>query len=294
VEQAARRERAARPETAARPKEAAAVIVPDEAAMEEARTVLDFLKHIPPDAPPLVSVAAPLALPTDKRVEIPRAHRWTPADLPWLTSVHTGWGLELRVLNISASGMLVESYSKFVPNRSTEFRLSGPSTNLVVPARVVRSEIGMFDAKGVKFHAAAAFHHKLQLVPESKDLPALLDAPSGLSRTQALAELRLRMAVELAGGEDVALVREMFEGELRRLLPALQIKIGSEPLKPAESHESIYFTVPNAGDPRAVLQVIFGPDHRPAPEEFRFLKEAAAAAAVFAPYDDGTASNNSW
>src|SRR5262249_12916906 len=60
-----------------------------------------------------------------------RAHRWERSDLPWLSSVKLPWGLEVRLLNISSSGVLVESGSKLAAGSVLAFHLSGPNKNLV-------------------------------------------------------------------------------------------------------------------------------------------------------------------
>jgi hypothetical protein len=65
--------------------------------------------------------------------------------------------LDARVVNISKSGVLIESPTKLSTNTLTEFKLRKQEQNLVVRARIVRSEIAEVTARGVKYHAAAVF-----------------------------------------------------------------------------------------------------------------------------------------
>jgi CheY-like chemotaxis protein len=227
----------------------------------------------------ILAIVPPILGPVAARP--PRARRWAPADLPWLRSVQTAWGLQVRVLNISGSGMLVESSSKLAPGSSTEFSLSGPDTEVVMPARVVRSEVAVVDCKGVKYHTAAEFDGGLDhLFREGPDASTGRWATPG-----ALADLLVRVSVEIGRGLDAAAVRAIFEQGLRRLVPAREIRIREVPMAPIDDTESIYFTVPDGGASRSILQATFEPNYQPAADEFTLLRAAAAAAAIVLLYE---------
>ena len=110
-------------------------------------------------AAPLVESPAsvePLALALLSSGTRKRAPRWSLSDLPWLSSVKLPWGQHLRLLNISSSGMLVESGIRLSLGSATSFKISGPELALVVPARVVRCRPTV-DSLGVTYETAAAF-----------------------------------------------------------------------------------------------------------------------------------------
>ena len=106
-----------------------------------------------------------------------RAHRWSPADVPWLTSVTVQWGLELQLVNVSNSGLLIESRFRFTPGESVEIQLWGRTWShnhlqpvrpaFVLPARIVRSHVGAAGGRGVRFQAAAAFKSRVNLPASS-------------------------------------------------------------------------------------------------------------------------------
>src|SRR6185295_11153040 len=77
--------------------------------------------------------AAHAAVSVTRRVRRQRAQRWSRAELPWLSSAMTSTGVELQVVNISRTGLLAQSASKFEPNSSVEVRLCGAQTNLSIP-----------------------------------------------------------------------------------------------------------------------------------------------------------------
>src|SRR6202035_1478525 len=90
-----------------------------------------------------------------------RAARRMGGDVPWLSTIKLPWGLEVRLLNISSTGLLIETGSKFTPGLVTNLRLCAAETELVISACFVRSEVATVDGRGVKYHAAAAFKEQL-------------------------------------------------------------------------------------------------------------------------------------
>ena len=244
-----------------------------------ARLLEKSMNHEAEQASVILAKVPPILQPVAARPQ--RARRWAPVDLPWLTSVQTAWGLPVRVLNISGSGMLVESSSKLAPGSSAEFSLCGPETEVVMPARVVRSEVAAVDGRGVRYHIAAVFDGGLDhLFREGPELS------TGLGATpQALAALLVRVSVEIGRGLDAAAVRTTFEQGLQRLVPACEIRIREAPVAPIDRTESIYFTVPDGAPSRSILQAVFEPNYQPAADEFTLLKAAAAAAAIVLLYE---------
>ena len=53
-------------------------------------------------------------------------------------------GQHLRLLNISSSGLLVESGVRLSPGSATTFKIGGPDLDLVVPARIVRCRVAVW------------------------------------------------------------------------------------------------------------------------------------------------------
>ena len=117
------------------------------------------------------------------RALLERAQRWDGRQLPWLNNMKLTWGPELRVLNISTSGLLVESGIRFTLGNREEFQIETDEQELIVRARVVRSDVASVDRLGVKYIAAAVFDKPFEnLEPES-----LVCAPAPSSRHGATA-----------------------------------------------------------------------------------------------------------
>jgi len=206
---------------------------------------------------------------TDRR----RARRTPIDELPALWTIKLPWVSDANVIDISSSGVLLETGTKITPGSTLELQLLGQDLDLNVPARMVRAEIAGVDGFGVKYRVAGAFAREL-------DLLGLQRAASPPLTASSLADALARAldGVDPRSGSNAARVR--FEHELRRLLPVRDIQIRSRPIVPDRDTESIYFTVPHdSGSPR-ILQAIFEQGHEPSVQEFRLLKAAASLAAA--------------
>jgi CheY-like chemotaxis protein len=91
------------------------------------------------------------------RARLDRAHRWDGRELPWLHNLTLTWGPQLRVVNISTSGLLVESGIRFTLGNREEFQFEIEEQELIIRARVVRSDVASVGSLGVKYTAAAVF-----------------------------------------------------------------------------------------------------------------------------------------
>jgi hypothetical protein len=193
------------------------------------------------------------------------ALRKTRGDVPWLSGVKLSWGPELQLVNISSTGVLVETGSKFAPGSTSELHLSGPDTNLVVPVRFIRSDVARIDGLGVRYHAAAAFAKEINLEgPRRRQVPA--------TPPQDLAAL-LGDALADPGGREPAHAK--FAQGLRRLMRARDVQVRAGSAGAVGGRETLYFDVPGDDRARTTLQVVFERGHDVTAEEFRLLKAAA-------------------
>jgi CheY-like chemotaxis protein len=214
---------------------------------------------------------------TDRR----RARRRPATELPGLWAVRFPLCPEAKVVDISSTGVLVETSSKISPGGTLDLHVLGQNIDFRVPARMVRSEVASVDRLGVKYRAAAAFSHELDIAGLQMAAP-----PDASTMPKVLADMLARVLSDVDRRSSDASLRARFEQELRQLLPVREIKIRRTPVIPDETTESVYFTVPRASGSRPILQAVFEPDYLPSAIEFRILKAAAGVAAVileFAP-----------
>jgi CheY-like chemotaxis protein len=209
-----------------------------------------------------------------------RARRWVMSELPWLSSVKLSWGQHLRLLNISSSGVLIESGVRLSPGTVTKFQIDGATGTLVVPARVVRCRVSEVDSLGVKYETAAVFDRPVEsLIAED---PAQSDAAAQLDNLVAAVKNRAAFGVPRAE------LRAAFESGILDLITAHDVRLRDEPVVENDGRESVYFTLPTSDGSPAVLQVTFISTAEPGADDFARLLAAAVAAATVRPLTGST------
>ncbi len=205
------------------------------------------------------------------------AERLGRGDVPWLSAIKVSWGSEVGLVNISSSGVLLETGSKFVPGSTTDLHLSGPETSLIVPVTFIRSEVARIDGFGVRYHAAGAFENAVDLSRPRRQEQRRASQP------QALADLLARVLAESADEREPVVVR--FAKGLRQLVRARDVQIRTTSMAPSGGRETLYFDIPGSDRPCGILQVVFERNYDVSDSEFRLLKAAAWLAAALLEFE---------
>jgi hypothetical protein len=215
-----------------------------------------------------------------------RAPRLCSSAVPWLSSVKLSWGLEVELLNISSSGLLIESGARFTAGGATEFVLRGTDGPRSVRARFVRSRVSSADAPGVRYQTAAVFESRLELggLP---DIGRIIG-----SSPEALGDVLAWIKEQALLGVDQAHLRAGFELHVQRLVVAQDVRIfGLADLPRADDSaegDSVSLAVPTGNASPSILRAIFHPDHQPRGEEFEMLRAAASMATRVLEIERGT------
>jgi hypothetical protein len=144
-------------------------------------------------------------------LDVPRAHRWSSRNGASLSGVRLSSGFVGQLLNISSSGLLVESDSALMPGTAVIFefcspteeliRLWRPNVELAVSARTVRSEVSKTGPAFLRYRVAARFCAELELLSaeptgdgESNPIPDLESQPAA---TEDIADVARRAAGQL-------------------------------------------------------------------------------------------------
>ena len=101
-----------------------------------------------------------------------RVHRrLSPRAFQKLRTARIKYGSDVRIVDISAGGMAVETRDPLKPNTRLVFELSGEESSILIPSQVVRSQfVGLYDA--AMFRAGCQFKTPL-------DLSRLVDSVQG-------------------------------------------------------------------------------------------------------------------
>jgi len=93
-----------------------------------------------------------------------RAHRRFPAsELPGLRAARVKYGPEVRVINLSAGGVLFETEGELRPDSTIVLELAGATRTFLVPSRVVRCSSLESGDHRVRSSGACAFRRPLPL-----------------------------------------------------------------------------------------------------------------------------------
>jgi len=227
------------------------------------------------DMPAVPSGASALALPAHR----PRAPRWKGDNIPWLTNVTMPLGLQVRLVNISRSGLLIESRGHFVVGQPAAFELHG-RLRVVVPGRFVRTtELRTNSAsngpEGASvYHSAALFDDDLPLFA-----PLASGTHAGAVITHDLGEVLAWVRGEARSGMRPERIRAAFELSVQELVGARAVLICRAPAQADEPGDSVCLPVPTTDGSVAFLQAIYDTARPPSSQAFEQLKAAAELAA---------------
>jgi hypothetical protein len=228
------------------------------------------------DMPPAPAGASALALPAHR----PRAPRWKGDNIPWLTDVTMPLGLQVRLVNISRSGLLIESRGHFVVGQPAAFELHG-RLRVVVPGRFVRTTelltngVSNGASDGVRvYHSAALFDDDLPLFA-----PLASGTHAGAVITHDLGEVLAWVRGEARSGMRPERIRAAFELSVQELVGARAVLICRAPAQADEPGDSVCLPVPTTDGSVAFLQAIYDTARPPSSQAFEQLKAAAELAA---------------
>ena len=243
------------------------------------RSEIDGALATMPSDPIFDGAPEPLVL---QRTRLDRAPRFGLDELPSRCTLTTPAGFIVRMVNVSETGVLFESPLKFPRDSETSLSLLGADTSLVLPARIVRSEVATVNGVGVTYQTAAQFSETLgflkKVAPPAEAVQTVVPPLQMAAAPSTLADLLVRITTELYQHHRGDAARRAFEAGLQQLVPTCDVMLCDRLVEPSGGGDSIYFAVPGASG--AMVQATFAPGHEPTVEEFKLLRAAAAMASV--------------
>jgi hypothetical protein len=189
----------------------------------------------PKPRPAMPASSGTLAGPRDVRLKIDphrdrrRAQRRRGTDVPSLWTIRLPWGDAVRIVDISNSGVLLESGSKVSPGTTIDLQLLGEGTNIFVPARAIRTDVADVDGLGVRYRLAAAFSRDVDLPGGAATRTDVAGRSPG-----ALADVLRNALADVESTARSSEVRARFESSLRELLRLRDVQIRETPVIPIE------------------------------------------------------------
>jgi PilZ domain len=107
-------------------------------------------------------------------------------DVRWLRSARLKYGPDVRVIDISIGGILVETEGQLRPDSNIVFELAGPVSSVLMPSRVLRCRAASFN-EVMRYQGACAFKRPLEIpqllkqAMETRTSPARVVPSTGAS-----------------------------------------------------------------------------------------------------------------
>lgn len=95
------------------------------------------------------------------------AKRWRLHEVPQISEVKM-LSQPVKVLNVSRTGLLMNSTSRLIPGRQTRLRFEGPSLSTWVPSRIARCEVGSLEGGRIVYVVGVVFDTPLPFVDEQE------------------------------------------------------------------------------------------------------------------------------
>ena len=97
------------------------------------------------------------------------APRFDASAIPAFKSIHQVGGPEVKLINISRRGALIESRERILPGPSTSLRIVTAEAVYIIKGRVVHYSIHSRNHKEVHYHSAIVFDEDFTILPSGPD-----------------------------------------------------------------------------------------------------------------------------
>lgn len=205
----------------------------------------------------------------------PRAPRIPGSDVAWLSTVKLSWGMQVQLVNISQTGMLIESGTRFTEGAHEEFELAGAARRVLMPSRLIRSNVTRVEETGVRYRTAVVFDAEMQLWASAIGTHSA--SKPRLNAPPVLEDVIAWVREEAAKGTAPSRVRAAYELELQHLVKACDVRICAAPSVGDDNGHAVFFSVPGTHG-GAMLRATFDPARRPGRKALELLKQAALIA----------------
>jgi hypothetical protein len=181
-----------------------------------------------------------------------RVHeRLRASDLRWLRGARIKYGADVRVLDISAGGMLLETSSQLAPEANVVVELLGPESPILVPSRVLRCRTASL-GEILKYQGACAFKRPLSIPELTKQRAVQRDTPAARPATPAVSIGWQKVIARFIDGRMVAGYTNDFHPSKQQLHLFPNPRQGESTFIPLAKLKALFFVREFAGDPTLV------------------------------------------
>ena len=183
-----------------------------------------------------------------------RTHeRLKPRDLRWLQGARLKYGADVRVLDISVGGILLESDRALTRDANVIVELTGPANPILVPSRVLRCRVASL-GEILKYQGACVFKKPLtmpELVTPMHRLPTAAIARVAQESTRSAAAWQ-KVIARFHDGRLLAGYTNDFHPTKPQLHLSPNPRLGDSTFVPVSQLKALFFVREFTGDPTLV------------------------------------------
>ena len=178
------------------------------------------------------------------------------SDLRWLKSARLKYGADIRVIDISAGGMLLETKKALAPDADVIVELTGPERPILIPSRVLRcraSSLGDI----LTYQGACAFKRPLSIPEFTAKLTSLTEAPPAPSARAASVIGWQKVVARFNDGRTICGYTNDFHPSKTQLHLSANPRHGESTIVPVSQLKALFFVREFAGDPTRIETKVF-------------------------------------
>ena len=186
--------------------------------------------------------------PSNRRIH----ERRKASELEWLRGASVKYGAEVRILDISAGGLLLETHQALKPDSRVVLELAGPDGRILVPSKVLRCRVASL-SRIITYEGACVFKRPLT-IPELKVTLTPDNTQPALS-VQRTAETSVDWGKVVARFSDGRIVRGYttdFDPSKEQLHVSSDLRDGESTIISLSELKALFFVRDFAGDPMRV------------------------------------------
>ena len=181
--------------------------------------------------------------------------RFKANDVEWLRGASVKYGAAVRVIDISAGGLLLETTEALKPNASVVLELRGPDSPLVIPSKVLRCRVASL-GDIVRYEAACAFKRP-PTIPELKLIPDTTSPAVSIAQTVESSVGWRKVVARFNDGGVVCGYTNDFHPSKAHLHLSTNLRQGAATAIRLSDLKALFFVREFAGDPTRVEATFF-------------------------------------
>jgi Family of unknown function (DUF6982)/PilZ domain len=186
-----------------------------------------------------------------------RVHeRLKASDLQWLRGARLKYGADIRVIDISAGGMLLETEKALAPDANVVVELTGRESPILVPSRVLRCRTALL-GDSVTYQGACAFKRPLSIPELAAKLTGPAQPPAPAARASGPSLGWQKVVARFNDGRMVCGYTNDFHPSKTQLHLSPNPRHGEATIVPVSQLKALFFVREFAGDPTRIETKVF-------------------------------------